>query len=87
MPSAIGNNELGNVVVNQNTHKIYTIFIAPQPTALNGPLDTVYEAVGNPCAVTCTPGQPLGPISSSTGPGIRRGQSHSPAPSSFHPVA
>lgn len=63
VPSAISNNELGNVVVNQNTHKIYTIFIAPQPTNINGPLDTVYEAVGNPCAVRCNPGQPLGPIS------------------------
>jgi len=61
------NNHFGNIVVNPVTHKLYTIYVAPADVVENqvaGAAEhVVYVAVGDPCAVTCAPDQPLGLIS------------------------
>lgn len=69
-PAATMNNTAGTMAVNPTTHKIYIPFVAPASAAENAAAQTgdlnehvVYVAVGDPCAVSCTPGQPLGPIS------------------------
>lgn len=61
LPFAARDNHFGGIVVNPATHFLYTVFAAP--TAPHGSQNAIYVAVGNPCAVLCTPGQPLGPIS------------------------
>ena len=67
LSAATMNNHFGNIVVNPVTHKLYTIYVAPRDLNENqvaGAAEhVVYVAVGDPCTVTCAPGQPLGPIS------------------------
>jgi hypothetical protein len=69
--AATVDNHFGNLVVNPKTHEIYTVYVAPANAAENAAAQqpganlnehVVYVASGNPCAVTCTRGQPIGPI-------------------------
>jgi hypothetical protein len=69
--AAIVDNHFGNLVVNPQTHRIYTVYVAPANAAENAAAQqpganlnehVVYVASGDPCAVTCTKGQPIGPI-------------------------
>jgi hypothetical protein len=71
MQAAVQDNHFGNMVVNRVTHKLYTVYVAPATAQENaaaqagttGPNEhVVYVAEGDPCAVSCTPGSPLGPI-------------------------
>ena len=68
---ATQDNHFGPLVVNQRTHMLYTVYIAPataaelaaaQQQGANPNEHVAYLAVGNPCAVSCMPGKPLGPI-------------------------
>jgi hypothetical protein len=69
--AATVDNHFGNIVVNPKTHVLYTVYVAPANAAENAAAQqpganpnehVVYVAVGDPCAVTCTRGQPIGPI-------------------------
>jgi hypothetical protein len=64
VPGAAANNTFSEPVVNAKTHRIYIAFVAGQSAtdAANSIVDAVYLAVGNPCAVLCKAGSPLGPI-------------------------
>ena len=71
MQAAVQDNHFGNIVVNPVNHKLYTVYVAPATAAENaaaqnmttGPNEhVVYVAEGNPCAVSCAKGTPLGPI-------------------------
>ncbi|MCA1711758.1 MAG: hypothetical protein LC789_09045 [Actinobacteria bacterium] len=52
-------NHFGALAVNPKTHKLYVPFLAP---AGGSGEHGVYVAIGDPCAVSCTVGQPAGPI-------------------------
>ena len=58
VPGAAGNNYFGEPVIDPHTHLIYVPFLAGATAqdASNWVVDTVYLAVGNPCALSCTPG-------------------------------
>ena len=69
--AATMDNHFGNLVINPTTHMLYTVYVAPANAQENAAAQqqgaspnehVVYVAVGNPCAVSCTAGQPLGPI-------------------------
>ena len=70
--AATMDNHFGNLVVNPKTHKLYTVYVATasaqedaaaQQQGASPNEHVVYVAVGDPCTVSCTPGQPIGPIS------------------------
>ena len=65
VPGAVGNNYFGEPVVNPHTHFIYVPFLAGATAqdASNSVVDTVYLAVGNPCALSCAPGSPITDVS------------------------
>jgi hypothetical protein len=65
VPGAVGNNFFGEPVIDPHTHFIYVPFLAGATAsdASNGIVDTVYLAVGNPCAASCTPGSTLTNVS------------------------
>ena len=65
VPGAVGNNYFGEPVVNPHTHLIYVPFLAGATAqdASNSVVDTVYLAVGNPCALSCVPGSPIADVS------------------------
>lgn len=52
------NNHFGGLVVNPVDHKLYLAYIAPSAAGNNLPENQVMLAVGDPCAVSCTPGTP-----------------------------
>lgn len=65
-------NTFGNLVINKTTHKLYSVYVATaspaEQAAAQVPMadpnqHVVYVAVGDPCAVSCTPGSHIGPIS------------------------
>jgi hypothetical protein len=64
-PGAASNNYFGEPVVDPKTHKIYIPFLAGATAmdAANGIIDTVDIAVGDPCALNCTPGTTLTDVS------------------------
>jgi hypothetical protein len=72
LSAATMDNHFGNLVVNPRTHRLYTVYVAPasaaelaaaQQQGASPNEHVVYVAVGNPCAVLCKAGLPLGPIS------------------------
>jgi hypothetical protein len=70
--AATNANTFGNLVINKTTHKLYSVYVATASAAEDAAAQApgadpnqhvVYVAVGDPCAVSCTPGSQLGPIS------------------------
>lgn len=70
--TAQGDNHFSPPVVDPKTHKIYIAYVAPADPAENAAYQAdnshpnehvVYVAVGDPCAVSCPVGGPIGPIS------------------------
>ncbi len=65
VPGAVANNYFGEPVIDPTTHFIYVPFLAGATAqdASNSVIDTVYLAVGDPCASSCTPGSTLTDVS------------------------